>query len=193
MFLVRCLQLATTWKTCTPVRVTPDTRESNALVKTFRCYVTSRLNSSKRRQNDITVDYSPFREKVMCFNGVFYADISEDILECASAPCGNGATCNEDINMYTCTCAAGYTGIHCQSMAWGICNIIHVFPVYFLHVVIYFCLANIDECASSPCHMNSTCIDQVNEYSCTCEAGYTGTHCFGMMLFKTLYSAMTGR
>jgi len=38
-----------------------------------------------------------------------------DIDECSSNPCQNGATCNDAVNMYTCTCAAGYTGRHCET------------------------------------------------------------------------------
>ena len=34
-----------------------------------------------------------------------------DFDECASNPCQHGATCNDQVNMYTCTCAPGYTGI----------------------------------------------------------------------------------
>ena len=30
--------------------------------------------------------------------------------ECASDPCQNGATCNDQINGYDCTCAPGYAG-----------------------------------------------------------------------------------
>ena len=37
-----------------------------------------------------------------------------DIDECASSPCQNGATCNDQVNMYTCTCAPGYNGTHCE-------------------------------------------------------------------------------
>lgn len=34
-----------------------------------------------------------------------------------------------------------------------------------------------DDCASSPCANGGTCRDGVNEYSCTCPPGYTGTNC----------------
>ena len=34
-----------------------------------------------------------------------------------------------------------------------------------------------DECASDPCMNGATCVDQVNQYACTCDAGYEGTHC----------------
>ncbi|MCP3664211.1 MAG: calcium-binding EGF-like domain-containing protein [Gammaproteobacteria bacterium] len=37
-----------------------------------------------------------------------------EIDECDSSPCQNGATCNQMVNHYSCTCAAGYTGDHCE-------------------------------------------------------------------------------
>jgi len=37
-----------------------------------------------------------------------------DINECASGPCENGATCNDHVNMYTCSCAPGWQGTHCE-------------------------------------------------------------------------------
>ena len=40
--------------------------------------------------------------------------LSAMTLECASNPCMSGATCNEDINKYTCTCVPGYNGINCE-------------------------------------------------------------------------------
>ena len=47
-----------------------------------------------------------------CFN-MFYSIL--DIDECASDPCMNGATCNDTVNGYTCSCIPGYTGTHCES------------------------------------------------------------------------------
>ncbi|CAH1261788.1 NOTCH1 [Branchiostoma lanceolatum] len=75
----------------------------------------------------------------------------QDIDECTSGPCQNGATCNNLENMYSCTCAPGYTGVHCE--------------------------IDINECASSPCSNNGTCSDGVNRYTCVCRPGFTGTHC----------------
>jgi hypothetical protein len=62
--------------------------------------------------------------------------------------CENKATCNDQENGYDCTCAAGYTGVHCE--------------------------IDIDECTSNPCENKATCNDQENGYDCTCAAGYTG-------------------
>ncbi len=38
-----------------------------------------------------------------------------EINECDSSPCQNGATCNEMVEQYNCTCAAGFIGNHCQN------------------------------------------------------------------------------
>ena len=39
-----------------------------------------------------------------------------DIDECLSSPCENGGTCSTpQLNMFSCKCAAGYTGTNCES------------------------------------------------------------------------------
>ncbi|XP_076085388.1 sushi, von Willebrand factor type A, EGF and pentraxin domain-containing protein 1-like [Mytilus galloprovincialis] len=75
----------------------------------------------------------------------------QDIDECATKPCQNGAQCNDQINAYTCTCVDGFAGVHCEE--------------------------NINECAPAPCKNGATCNDQVNGYTCTCVGGYTGILC----------------
>ena len=37
-----------------------------------------------------------------------------DFDECWSTLCEHGGTCTDGVNEYTCTCAAGYTGINCE-------------------------------------------------------------------------------
>ena len=59
---------------------------------------------------------------------------SSDINECHSDPCMNGATCEDGVFQYTCSCVDGYTGTHCETgnnesrnlifsrfQIWGIC------------------------------------------------------------------------
>ena len=36
---------------------------------------------------------------------------------------------------------------------------------------------DIDECLSVPCENGGGCTDAVNSYTCSCTAGYDGTHC----------------
>ena len=37
--------------------------------------------------------------------------------------------------------------------------------------------ADIDECADNNCTNGATCVDGVNEYTCTCAPGYNDTYC----------------
>lgn len=41
----------------------------------------------------------------------------------------------------------------------------------------YYCELNIDDCASAKCHHYSTCVDLVNNFSCSCGPRWTGQLC----------------
>ena len=49
--------------------------------------------------------------------------------------------------------------------------------------------ANIDECAPQPCQ-HGDCTDRVNGYTCTCQAGYTGTNCDSILILYTIVFVM---
>ena len=38
-----------------------------------------------------------------------------DADECVSNPCGNGGTCEDKDNEYSCECAAGFHGVNCET------------------------------------------------------------------------------
>ena len=38
-----------------------------------------------------------------------------EIDECATSPCQNGGSCNDQINGYTCNCVDGYDGLNCEN------------------------------------------------------------------------------
>ena len=48
------------------------------------------------------------------------ADYFTDIDDCVSNDCANGATCVDDTNQYSCTCAKGFTGKLCESGKRGL-------------------------------------------------------------------------
>ncbi|CAH1256440.1 NOTCH2 [Branchiostoma lanceolatum] len=83
--------------------------------------------------------------------GVCIKDITCDDDQCISAPCQNGATCQDRLNSFTCQCAPGYNGTLCET--------------------------NVNECSSAPCQNDATCQDGVNSFTCQCVPGYTGTLC----------------
>ncbi|XP_078664857.1 uncharacterized protein LOC144907552 [Branchiostoma floridae x Branchiostoma belcheri] len=58
-------------------------------------------------------------ERKICVNSHWRgADlVCEETNECLSDPCANGATCEDVVNGYTCTCAPGYEGDHCETEA----------------------------------------------------------------------------
>ena len=45
-----------------------------------------------------------------------------------------------------------------------------------LLISLYKLITDIDECDSDPCEHGS-CTDQVDGYSCSCDAGYAGSNC----------------
>ena len=44
-----------------------------------------------------------------------YTLLFADIDDCDGDPCMHGATCNDEVNAYRCTCVAGYTGDRCET------------------------------------------------------------------------------
>ncbi|XP_072046864.1 uncharacterized protein [Amphiura filiformis] len=71
----------------------------------------------------------------------------EDIGECASTRCLNGSTC---IDRFSSPC---------------------------LWLAPYPWLTDINECAPTPCLNGGTCRDGINQFTCDCVSGYTGSRC----------------
>jgi hypothetical protein len=79
-----------------------------------------------------------------------------DLNPCASAPCMNGAPCENMYNEYFCRCADGWTGKTCALRG------------------------DFDACISSPCGANGVCItgSTGGAYVCNCTKGYSGMHIY---------------
>uniref|UniRef100_A0A8B9P094 EGF-like domain-containing protein n=1 Tax=Apteryx owenii TaxID=8824 RepID=A0A8B9P094_APTOW len=131
-----------------------------------------------------------------CTAGWTGPDCSEDINECDSEPCLNGATCYESViqGQFVCICPPFYTGDFCHQhfspcdLPYNPCinnstclaqvdgNPLCICKTGFEGTN---CEVNTDECASHPCQHQGLCVDGVNHYKflCNCVPGYYGSLC----------------
>ncbi|XP_023267421.1 protein eyes shut homolog [Seriola lalandi dorsalis] len=121
--------------------------------------------TGKTCETDVDVCKQAAVNVSLCFNGAtcldgegsnftcicppgFMGDFCEvDVNECCSAPCHNGAICQDLINSYVCHCRSGWTGLHCED--------------------------DINECLPPPCNQG-ICIqnDPGYGYTCFCRPGF---------------------
>uniref|UniRef100_A0A7N6AEQ0 Protein eyes shut homolog n=1 Tax=Anabas testudineus TaxID=64144 RepID=A0A7N6AEQ0_ANATE len=153
--------------------------------------------TGKRCENDVDICRVAAFNVSLCFNGAtcldgegsnftcscppgFTGDFCEvDVNECCSAPCHNGAICEDLINSYVCHCRSGWTGLHCeddineclpQPCNQGIC--IQNDPGYGYTCfcrpgfVGKNCEHNYDDCLLNPCPEAFSCVDGINKVSC---------------------------
>uniref|UniRef100_A0A673BLA4 Crumbs cell polarity complex component 2b n=1 Tax=Sphaeramia orbicularis TaxID=375764 RepID=A0A673BLA4_9TELE len=165
------------------------------LIDKYACFCQDGY-TGKTCENDIEVCKEALNVS-LCFNGGtcvdgtgsnftcscppgFMGDFCEvDVNECCSAPCHNGAICQDLINSYVCHCRSGWTGLHCeddineclpQPCNQGIC--IQNDPGYGYTCfcrpgfVGRNCEHNYDDCLSNPCPEAFSCVDGINKVSC---------------------------
>ncbi|XP_060601390.1 sushi, nidogen and EGF-like domain-containing protein 1 [Ruditapes philippinarum] len=72
--------------------------------------------------------------------------------KCYNCPCMEPEQCYVQDRFLACNCTdSGFTGCYCET--------------------------NIDDCDPNPCLNGGTCIDGVNNYTCTCVDGWSGRNC----------------
>ena len=126
-----------------------------------------------------------------CLEGYEGEICGEDIDECASSPCQNGASCHDHIAYFSCTCVDGYSGYTCSEVinpcddseddCSDDADCSHSGPG------VHNCTCHngfegdgivcddIDDCADSPCGVVANCTDLGTfTYECVCGSGYTG-------------------
>uniref|UniRef100_A0A672IFL9 Protein eyes shut homolog n=1 Tax=Salarias fasciatus TaxID=181472 RepID=A0A672IFL9_SALFA len=166
------------------------------LIDKYACFCQDGY-TGKMCEHDIDVCKDTGFNVSLCFNGAtcvdgegsnftcscppgFMGDFCEvDVNECCSAPCLNGAICQDLINSYVCHCRSGWTGLHCeddineclpQPCNQGIC--IQNDPGYGYTCfcrpgfVGRNCEHNYDDCLLNPCPEAFSCVDGINKVSC---------------------------
>ena len=106
--------------------------------------------------------------------------------------CTNGATCVPvSDTVYRCSCITGFEGTYCETMtnnclpsncckSGGACkNIIAGYKCDCQGTGFagFCCQSNINDCPGNRCQFGSTCVDGINNYTCSCVRGYEGYYC----------------
>uniref|UniRef100_A0A8D3BKF4 Nidogen 2a (osteonidogen) n=1 Tax=Scophthalmus maximus TaxID=52904 RepID=A0A8D3BKF4_SCOMX len=100
-----------------------------------------------------------------------------DVDECAesSSSCGAHAQCVNLPGSHRCQCQSGYEfgydGRTCVGK-WQLFDVALVCPlrcIFGAHSAAY-----VDECSSSPCHVNARCINRLGSFQCQCQPGFDG-------------------
>ena len=115
----------------------------------------------------------------------------ENIDDCTSNKCENGATCKDGVMEYQCECAPGYAGNYCEKKIdfcgkeFAPCKngatCVDHFTHYECQCTLGFrgdnCSVNVDDCENNLCQNDASCVDGVNEYTCKCLGDFSGKFC----------------
>ncbi|KAJ8043269.1 Fibropellin-1 [Holothuria leucospilota] len=144
------------------------------------------------------------RFECSCAPGFTGERCGSDINECASAPCQNNGSCVDGIDVFYCDCQPGFGGPfceHCYNLClpdceanfkcenYGTCVYSEADGEVFCDCLPGYmgskCEIDIDECASTPCQNNGSCVDGIDEFHCDCQPGFGGPfceHCYNLCL-----------
>uniref|UniRef100_A0A671U915 Nidogen 2 n=1 Tax=Sparus aurata TaxID=8175 RepID=A0A671U915_SPAAU len=101
-----------------------------------------------------------------------------DIDECAEglSTCGAHAQCMNLPGSHRCQCQSGFEfgfdGRTCVGELSCRCVFHHLWLLHFFPGPSIF--SDVDECSSSPCHVDARCINGLGSFQCQCQAGFYG-------------------
>ncbi|CAK8682412.1 unnamed protein product [Clavelina lepadiformis] len=129
----------------TPPSTTPPVTIATTVPPIVSCEEEPCLNEGECLQVDENEIYC------MCKDGFEGDYCQNNVDDCGSNPCENGATCIDGVNKWSCQCVEGYIGETCA--------------------------IDYDECRAEPCKNGGTCEDKLNAFVCICTEGWTGWDC----------------
>ncbi|KAJ7351103.1 hypothetical protein OS493_036559 [Desmophyllum pertusum] len=113
-----------------------------------------------------------------------------NIDDCLTSPCRNG-TCIDLVNNYTCKCHVGFTGPNCDIIIRN-CSDDSCYPnvTCYKNMETISCgpcphgltgdgksCEDIDYCVNVTCKNGGSCVDGLDNYTCSCVKGFIGNHC----------------
>lgn len=103
-----------------------------------------------------------------------------DVNECDLFPCQNNGTCINSLGSYTCECETGWQGQDChigKSVDLVMLIMQGCYHMQRWYHALFILLLDVDECRSTPCANNGTCINNKGSYTCVCKRGWTDLNC----------------
>lgn len=100
--------------------------------------------------------------------------------ECDLFPCQNNGTCINSLGSYTCECETGWQGQDCHIGKSVVLVMLIMQGCYHMqrwYHALFILLLDVDECRSTPCANNGTCINNKGSYTCVCKRGWTDLNC----------------
>ncbi len=104
-----------------------------------------------------------------------------NIDDCTGVNCSGNGICVDGNNTFSCECSAGFEG--------ELCNVTVLDPNPNPNPNPDLEPAAASECSSNPCGLNGQCVEGLNNYTCLCSPGYSGSQCAqGMIVIIVIIS-----
>ncbi|XP_040572701.1 protein eyes shut [Lepeophtheirus salmonis] len=128
-----------------------------------------------------------------CSSGWTGDECKENVDECISNPCLHEGMCMDTPGAYICSCQFGFTGIHCEiqlepcrenpCLNDALCFMLDPETLQCYCVPDFHgprCEYKYNDCLLPPlpkCFNGGTCLDGVDDFTCSCPGDYMGRHC----------------
>ena len=125
-----------------------------------------------------------------CTPGFRGKTCANDVNECLTHPCVNGAVCSDLVNDFACNCGDTFFGGKTCSDVQAHVNQCHNGGQETATSTPNrpqcscssgwdgdTCDNDVDECVSAPCQHSGACTSGINRYDCNCASGYAGDNC----------------